>query len=228
MRRLLLAALIVWGIAPSLAYAQDHTATVSAVKADLVSRGFNLAGPCGAFAITKRTAWALRDTGAGLLSKPTGNNCEEFATDIVVYPNGTAFDVLVDGGGSNQPAWNPIEPVESSRWRAALDPGDAPIPDPSPGSGGIPIILPNTDLQRIESLIVSLTMNVDRYAAQEAQADAQLAAGEQATKAEVQGVRTSLEEHRAEARATRSFVQKWLLERIAPVLGGLLTGVLVK
>src|SRR5688572_15243198 len=51
-------------------------AYVAAVKERLRADGVDLIGPCGAFAITKRVAWGLRATGAGLLSKPYGNQCD--------------------------------------------------------------------------------------------------------------------------------------------------------
>ena len=113
------------------AYAQaDHLDTVQAVKASLA--GQDLAGPCGAFKITKRVAWELRNSGAGLLYKPTGNNCEERSTDIIAYPDGHIFDILGDGGGANTPMWNDAGFVDANRWRMAVDPGDTPPPPPPP------------------------------------------------------------------------------------------------
>src|SRR3954470_21064862 len=104
--------------------AQDHTAIVASVKADLQARGVDLAGPCGAFQITKRVAWMLRNEGAGLLSKTTGNNCDGFATDIIAYPGGHIFDILVSGGDVNGPSWQDAGLVDASRYHAAIDPGD--------------------------------------------------------------------------------------------------------
>lgn len=107
--------------------------TVEAVKADLVARGLDLSGPCGAFAICKRVAWALRADGAGLLAKPSGNNCEGYATDVICYPDGRTFDILIDGGGQNGPTWeqhHPHDPSVAARYRPAFDPGDQPKPDP--------------------------------------------------------------------------------------------------
>ena len=45
--------------------ATAQQSVVAAVKADLVARGVDLSGDCGAFAITSRVAWTLR-------SRPTG------------------------------------------------------------------------------------------------------------------------------------------------------------
>ena len=86
---------------------------VAAVKAQLQARGVDLTGPCGAFAITKRVAWGLRATGAGLLSKPSGNNCDGFAVDIVAFPTGMIVDILGDAGNANTPLWNTGEPVDA-------------------------------------------------------------------------------------------------------------------
>ena len=95
---------------------------VAGVKAQLQARGVDLTGPCGAFAITKRVAWGLRATGAGLLSKPSGNNCDGFAVDIVAFPTGMIVDILGDAGNGNTPLWNTGEPVDAARYRPAVDP----------------------------------------------------------------------------------------------------------
>lgn len=112
----------------------DHTDIVSRVKGELEARRVDLSGPCGAFAITRRVAWALRDEGAGLLSKPAGNNCEGFAADYVVYKNGQGFDCLGDAGGANIPQWSggEIDASFPDRWRAPVDTGDVLIPRPGP------------------------------------------------------------------------------------------------
>lgn len=119
-------------------------ALVEQVKAQLVAQGMNLSGPCGAFAITKRVAWALRATGAGLLAKPTGNNCDGYATDIICYPDGRIRDILGDGGGANTPQWpdGELEIVDPSRYLAAIDPGDTPIPTPEPVPTPLPTPTP--------------------------------------------------------------------------------------
>jgi hypothetical protein len=97
---------------------------VAAIKAQLKAQGVDLSGPCGAFAITKRVAWGLRHLGCGLLSKPSGNNCEGFATDIVMFKDqgGQIIDVLGDGGNSNTPLWTVTDTVDPARWRAPVDP----------------------------------------------------------------------------------------------------------
>jgi hypothetical protein len=108
-------------------------AIVAAIKAHLEAAGEDLSGPCGAFAITQRVAWALRADGAGLLDKPGGNNCLGFATDYVVFRNGPAFDILGDGGGANVPQWNQDDDrALLPRWRAPIAPDDVVTPPVGP------------------------------------------------------------------------------------------------
>jgi hypothetical protein len=129
--------------------AEGHADVVARIKEELEARGVPLVGPCGAFQIVKRVAWALRHEGAGLLAKPQGNNCEGFATDIIAYPDGRIFDVLTNGGGDedasgnpipgtgNGPVWNPAgngRVDDISRCRAAIDPGDAYVAEAASGS----------------------------------------------------------------------------------------------
>lgn len=102
--------------------ASPSSSYVAAVKAWLTSGGVDLSGPCGALRITKVVAWGLRGSGAGLLSKPSGNNCEGYATDIVAFHD-RAFDVLGDGGGANVPNWQETGVDDlSNRWRPAVHP----------------------------------------------------------------------------------------------------------
>lgn len=117
----------VWA-APASAQVTPHPDVVATVKSDLQARGVDLSGPCGGFQITKRVAWILRAEGAGTLDKPTGNACLGRAVDIIAYPDGHIFDILVDSGGANGPAWQDGGLVETSRYRPAFDPGDTPAP----------------------------------------------------------------------------------------------------
>lgn len=144
---------------------------VDVVKSDLVARGVALDGPCGAFEITARVAWRLRTSGAGVLTKPSGNNCRGFAVDIVVYPDGHAFDILSDAGGANGPTWNVIEPVDAGRWRAATDPGDADQPSkppdpPTPAVDLGPILSRLDALERAVQALDATTQSLDTKAEQ--------------------------------------------------------------
>lgn len=137
----------------------DHTDVVVRVKAQLEARGVSLAGPDGAFAITKRVAWALRAEGAGLLDKPGGNNAGGYATDIIVYPTGQHFDILTDGGNTNGAQWADAGLVDASRYRPAIDPRDeqtAPVePPPAPRDE---VLLAR--LTSIEDLVQIVALNV--------------------------------------------------------------------
>lgn len=97
----------------------DESGTVAQAKADLGAQGVDLTGPCGAFAIVNEAAKRI---GAGLWDKPGGNNCQGFATDIIAYPDGYIYDVLIDGGGANTPTWDAATclPLEPSRYRAPI------------------------------------------------------------------------------------------------------------
>ena len=114
----------------------NHTDVVEHVKADLVARGVPLTGACGAFEITRRVAWQLAlqgEAGAGLLKKPTGNNCDGFADGIIAFSSGVHFDILFDAGGENRPQWVSAGAFDLARWAAPLPVDDAPpIEEPEP------------------------------------------------------------------------------------------------
>ena len=101
---------------------EPTTALVAIVKADLQRTGVSLSGPCGAFAITQRVAWLCRGSGAGLLAKSSGNQCQGYAVDIVAYPD-RAYDVLSDAGGANTPqaALTGVDDL-AARWRPPVEP----------------------------------------------------------------------------------------------------------
>ncbi len=133
MKRLLLLALL-WA-AP--AAAQDHTATVQAIKNQLVSQGVSLSGPCGAFAITGRVAWALKNEGWGLIAKNPGQNgCDtdrgRFAVDAIVRADGTEWvDLLINSETENTPAWQSHPASSAAGWTAPFQLDDTP-PDIPP------------------------------------------------------------------------------------------------
>jgi hypothetical protein len=150
---------------------------VARIKAELEARNVSLVGPCGAFQIVKRVAWALRGEGAGLLAKPGGNNCEGFAVDIICYPDGRIFDILANGGGDedaagnpipgtgNRPTWNPPSDglnVDPSRYRRAIDPGDT-LPgsttDSLPPTSGL-VAASTSDHDRIVAAIEKSTASI--------------------------------------------------------------------
>src|SRR3972149_2272455 len=117
------------------------TEIVARAKADILAAGIPIDGIEGAFKITNLAATRL---GFGVLDKPTGSHAEvggqSYAFDIVVARDGRAWDVVVDGGASNTPAWNSIAPVDPSRYRDPV-PGYplgtvvTPPPPPPPPDG---------------------------------------------------------------------------------------------
>ena len=154
------AVVFVWFLLASPALAQPEV--VASVKAELVARGVSLVDSCGGFQITKRVAWRLRATGAGLLSKPSGNQCEGYAVDIIAYADGRIVDILTDAGGQNGPTWGPGEPVEAARWRPAVDPGDSPVVVPPVQP---PVVVPPpvyTDLGPVYSRLDALSAQAER------------------------------------------------------------------
>jgi hypothetical protein len=146
---------------------------IASIKADLVAKGVNLTGPCGAFEITKRVAWALRDEGIGLVAKNAAQNgCdangERYAIDALMMRDGQTFDILVNGGGEerngvpipgtgNDPAWQVTGAAPRDSWRAPFDvdrnvdpgPDPGPIPGPGPEPAPTPGSVSRADIERI-------------------------------------------------------------------------------
>ena len=209
------AVVFVWFLLASPALAQPEV--VASVKAELVARGVSLVDSCGGFQITKRVAWRLRATGAGLLSKPSGNQCEGYAVDIIAYADGRIVDILTDAGGQNGPTWGPGEPVEASRWRPAIDPGDAggpSVPPPSGPSG--PSVPVYTDLTPVLNRLDSLSAQAERIYAD-------LAARDAARAAQIAAVDKRLEIHDNDPSWVRKFfTNSNTYVAIAGVLGGFL------
>ena len=83
----------------------------------------------GAFEVTKRVAWGLRNEGAGLLLKPSGENIvtwqgRTFAASRIIYSDGHLFKVVTDvgRGGANGPSWQDEGFLDKSRYVPAIDP----------------------------------------------------------------------------------------------------------
>ena len=209
MKRIALALLLALVTVPVAAQDVDHTALVANVKADLVHSGVPLADSCGAFAITKRVAWSLRAEGAGLLSKPSGNNCDGFAVDIVAYPSGRIVDILSDGGGANGPGWGCCDQVDPTRYRPAVDPGDSQPPVPTP----TPAPIPPVDLSPI----------LTRLAVLEGQL-ADVRAAQAALMEEQRATHASLEAHRDAGRKFLIAATKYVATAVAALFAGLKIG----
>lgn len=102
----------------------DHTDVVAQAKADLIAGGIGISGDCGAFEIVKLVAWRLTATEPtiGLLSKPSGTNCDGYNVSCIFYQDGVLFDILQDAGGANGPQWNFNGNLDPSLWRAPVAP----------------------------------------------------------------------------------------------------------
>ncbi len=89
----------------------DHTVEVAAARDELIAEGKQFPDPsasdeCYRFEIVKRAVPKIGD-GAGYLGgkKPGQNNCGGFAVDIIAFPDGYIYDVLI--GDKSMPGWNP-------------------------------------------------------------------------------------------------------------------------
>jgi hypothetical protein len=81
----------------------------------------------GAFEVTKRVAWLLRGSGAGLLIKNAGENIVSwqgysFAAGRICYPDGHIFKVLSDIPTTNGPSWQDNDFVDRNLYVPAIDP----------------------------------------------------------------------------------------------------------
>lgn len=144
---------------------------VESIKADLVANGVNLSGPCGAFEIVKRVAWALRHEGYGLYGgkNPAQNGCtvgnDRYSVDWILLPNGQGRDILGDAGGENNPQWGHLEQDNPGAWRPAIDPGDVPVPDPQPAPDPEPVP-PPVDLEPLWHAIAILAEEITKLRTQ--------------------------------------------------------------
>ncbi len=108
--------------------AANETELVANVKRYVIAQngGTMPSGYCGAFEIVKRVAWALRGSGAGLLTTFHTTKCNGFSADVIAYPDNSGVDILGGAGETNTPAWQPAPPTteEGVRYSAPIDPGD--------------------------------------------------------------------------------------------------------
>lgn len=130
---------------------------VVAAKTQLQNENVDTSGVEGAWKITNRAAIIAH---AGLLEKASGNNWNGYAVDIVCYPDGHIYDVLIDGGGANTPSWQDKGMVDPSRYRppvgvVATPPVDPPTPPVDEGGPDILAAVADIQarLQRIEDAL---------------------------------------------------------------------------
>src|SRR5262245_52576601 len=82
----------------------------------------------GAFEVTKRVAWQLRDQGFGLLRKDGGDNIvawkgRSFSVSRVCLKDGHIFKVLTDVPTTNGPSWQDNQFVDAGLFVPAIGPG---------------------------------------------------------------------------------------------------------
>jgi hypothetical protein len=100
--------------------------------------------------------------GAGLLRKPTGTNIQlpdgvAVAQDIICYPDGHIYDMLIDAEGVATPAWTDKGVVEGNRYYAVAAPVPSPTPEPEPSPpsvGDLDAIRGRLDL--LETIVLHL------------------------------------------------------------------------
>lgn len=122
------------------------TADVERAKNDLIAKGEDLTGPCGALKITNLVASRM---GLKLLQKLSGERCKDRTMDVVIE-NGRIIDCLIRGGGEidpngnyipgtgNGPAWQDQGPQTSVQKAMDPFPIDDVVPGPDPNPGDLP------------------------------------------------------------------------------------------
>jgi hypothetical protein len=83
--------------------------------------------PEGAFEVTKRVAWLLRGSNAGLLVKTGGANIVPwkgniFSASRICYPDGHIWKLLTDVPTTNGPSWQDDGFVDANLYVPAIDP----------------------------------------------------------------------------------------------------------
>ncbi len=109
-----------------------------------------------------------RATSLGLVSKTTGTfiphpTAGGVSQDVLMERGGAAFDVLIDADGAASPAWQPIAPIDSSRY-VSVSNGQSPIPDPEPPVPPVPPA-PQPDLSKVLEKLDTLQERVDALTA---------------------------------------------------------------
>lgn len=91
-------------------------------------------GPWGG-AICRRVASEFNrreaDERAGVRRKTYGRNCDGIACDIVMYPDGTCFDILRDSENTGVPQWSLTAPLSPVDYEYVPPEGEVPQPPPS-------------------------------------------------------------------------------------------------
>jgi hypothetical protein len=167
----------------------------------------------GAFEVTKRVAWELRERGFGLLLKPGGENIVVWkeqtfsASRVCLLAEGHLFKVLTDVPTTNGPSWQDDGAVPPGQaCTPAIDPEDSPTPtDPA---------ITLADLQRQIAVLLAEQREHAR-----ADGDAHAALHD-----DVGAVRTADEQFQSEVRDWKKDVLLFVAKYGSVILGSLLAG----
>jgi hypothetical protein len=100
-------------------YGASQAGLVAQALDEQSAAGNDMTDLCVISAAVDRAVELIRDsTGwpAGRLSKPDGTQCGGLAVDIVAFPNGEIYDVVIGKGSINGAAWDRDDPVDPSRY----------------------------------------------------------------------------------------------------------------
>lgn len=253
MKRVLAIAVLLVGL-PAVAGAQRLPADVcTTLRAERARYAVPTSAELAA--ILNAAAWARRADGWGLNAKPAGNSCPSpggvaVACDILERRSDTLmWDVFVDAGGaSTLTCGDSIGPADPSRvWVAPLEPATpSPTPEPTPTPTPIdlaPLIARLDALQaglnRVDDHLAeqlgafdTISSRLDQFAPQIDQARAEsynAAVRALELQASVAAMAKSLEEHRTQVKAeyekAKSFFQQWIVEKVLPIVAGLVAGI---
>lgn len=153
-----------------------HADVVATVKNELLARGESLAGPCGAFKITREVGYRLRNEGWGYVHSE-GNGCEiagdRLRADTLMQPNGYTVDLLSrsesDNGDTsnnlafNLPAWGETGPQSPANWRQPFSGSPMVAPPVLPPPPAPPVVVTSpVDLTGVYTRIQSLSDRAER------------------------------------------------------------------
>lgn len=238
-----LASLIVLAmlVTPLPLRASDYTQEVAFTKSILMAQGVDLRGACGAFQITGRVAYKLKDQGFKLLRKQGGNraiilpdgSCVDgdhgsgpgYATDYLISlkEGFVGYDLLGDGGGQNAPQWlGPEADAEMVARNATnfADPfpmgGDVVVPTPTPTPQPQPAPIPTPQPPSSDPAITTLIERIIDLQQQQLGIIGKIDVNTEVTLKHVENMDRTLTQ-------TLGSISKFVGKYIAPALAGYIT-----
>jgi hypothetical protein len=100
-------------------YGASQAGLVAQALGEAQDAGEDMTDLCVISGAVDRAVQLIRSTTgwpAGRLSKPDGTNCNALAVDIIAFPNGEIYDVVIGKGSINGPAWDRDAPIDPSRF----------------------------------------------------------------------------------------------------------------